>query len=223
MTGPHGRPWLARVETANSLFLAAFFLFSFHSLHQEHFATPFFLPFAWDGWYVPSCWVSPRIHEQTTRLSEALPVRRKCIERTIGIGGPLRQTFLRPQLSRLRLRGGCVGKFSRSWQLVMQSFAILRSDKQLMLFPVFSAISCFILTAIIATGGAFLLLPARAAALAAGEQFHPNQSPMFMFGMFTLYVVNYFVIVFFNVALVGVANSRLMGGTWTFRDGIELA
>ena len=116
-----------------------------------------------------------------------------------------------------------MGKFSRSWQLVMQSFAILRSDKQLMLFPVFSAISCFILTAIIATGGAFLLLPARAAALAAGEQFHPNQSPMFMFGMFTLYVVNYFVIVFFNVALVGVANSRLMGGTWTFRDGIELA
>jgi hypothetical protein len=116
-----------------------------------------------------------------------------------------------------------MGKFSRSWQLVMQSFAILRSDKQLMLFPVLSAVSCFILTAIIATGGAFVMLPARAAALAAGEQFHPNQSPLFMIGMFTLYVVNYFVIVFFNVALVGVANSRLMGGTWTFRDGLDLA
>jgi hypothetical protein len=116
-----------------------------------------------------------------------------------------------------------MGKFSRSWQLVKQSFAILRSDKQFMLFPVFSAVSCFVLTAIIATGGAFLLLPARAAAIAAGEQFHPNQSPMFLAGMFTLYVVNYFVIVFFNVALVGVANSRLMGGTWTFRDGLELA
>jgi hypothetical protein len=116
-----------------------------------------------------------------------------------------------------------MGKFSRSWQLVKQSFAILRSDKQLMLFPVLSTISCFIVTAIIATGGAFLLLPARAAALAAGEQFHPNQSPLFLPGMFLLYVVNYFVIVFFNVALVGVANSRLMGGTWTFRDGLELA
>jgi len=116
-----------------------------------------------------------------------------------------------------------MGKFSRSWQLVMQSFAILRSDKQLMLFPVFSAVSCFILTAMIATGGAFLMLPARAAALAAGERFNPNQSPLFLIGMFTLYVVNYFVIVFFNVALVGVANSRLMGGTWTFRDGLELA
>jgi hypothetical protein len=116
-----------------------------------------------------------------------------------------------------------MSKFSRSWQLVRQSFAILRSDKQMMLFPVFSAVSCFVLTAVIATGGAFMLLPARAAALAAGEQFHPNQSPMFLIGLFTLYVVNYFVIVFFNVALVGVANSRLMGGTWTFRDGIELA
>jgi len=116
-----------------------------------------------------------------------------------------------------------MGKFSRSWQLVKQSFAILRSDKQLMLFPVLSAVSCFVVTAIIATGGAFLLLPARAAALAAGERFNPNQSPTFLLGMFTLYVVNYFVIVFFNVALVGVANSRLMGGTWTFRDGIALA
>ena len=116
-----------------------------------------------------------------------------------------------------------MGKFSRSWHLVKQSFAILRSDKQLMLFPVLSAIACFIVTAVIATGGAFLMLPARAAAIAAGEQFNPNQSPVFMFGLFTLYVVNYFVIVFFNVALVGVANSRLMGGTWTFRDGLELA
>jgi len=118
---------------------------------------------------------------------------------------------------------GAMGKFSRSWELVKQSFTILRSDKQLMLFPVLSAVSCFVVTAVIATGGAFLLLPARAAAIAAGERFNPNQSPMFLLGMFTLYVVNYFVIVFFNVALVGVANSRLMGGSWTFKDGLELA
>src|SRR5215471_14361951 len=115
-----------------------------------------------------------------------------------------------------------MGKFSRSWELVRQSFAILRSDKQLMLFPVLSALSCLVVTVVIATGGTLLLLPARAAALANGEQFHANQSPLFLIGMFTLYVANYFIIVFFNVALVGVANSRLMGGTWTFRDGIEL-
>jgi hypothetical protein len=116
-----------------------------------------------------------------------------------------------------------MGKFSRSWELVKQSFAILRSDKQLMLFPVLSAISCLFITLVIGTGGTLLMMPAMASAAASGEQFHPNQSPVFLLGMFTLYVANYFVIVFFNVALVGVANSRLMGGTWTFRDGIELA
>jgi hypothetical protein len=116
-----------------------------------------------------------------------------------------------------------MGKFSRSWELVKQSFAILRSDKQLMLFPVLSAITCLFVTAVIATGGTLMLLPMRAAALAAGERFQPNQSPVFLLGMFTLYVANYFIMVFFNVALVGVANSRLMGGSWTFRDGIELA
>jgi uncharacterized protein DUF6159 len=116
-----------------------------------------------------------------------------------------------------------MGKFSRSWELVKQSFAILRSDKQLMLFPVLSAIACLIITLVIGTGGTLLMMPAMASAAASGEQFHPNQSPVFMLGIFALYVANYFVIVFFNVALVGVANSRLMGGTWTFRDGIELA
>ena len=54
-----------------------------------------------------------------------------------------------------------MGKFSRSWELVKQSFAILKSDKQLMLFPILSAACCLVVTAIIATGGAFLMLPAR--------------------------------------------------------------
>src|SRR5499427_5464152 len=116
-----------------------------------------------------------------------------------------------------------MGKFSRTWQLVKQSFVILRSDKQLMLFPILSAISCLIVTAMIATGGTLLMMPSIATAAAGGERFQPNHSPLFLVGMFTMYVANYFIIVFFNVALVGVANSRLMGGNWTFRDGIELA
>src|SRR5215510_16208970 len=75
----------------------------------------------------------------------------------------------------------------------------------------------------IATSGTLLMMPSIATAAAGGERFQPNHSPLFLVGMFTMYVANYFIIVFFNVALVGVANSRLMGGNWTFRDGIELA
>jgi Family of unknown function (DUF6159) len=116
-----------------------------------------------------------------------------------------------------------MGRFSRSWELVKQSFAVLRSDKQLMLFPVLSGAACLLVTAIIATGGALAIMPAMTLAAASGERWQPSQSPAFLLGMFALYIANYFVIVFFNVALVGVANSRLMGGTWTFRDGLELA
>jgi Family of unknown function (DUF6159) len=113
-----------------------------------------------------------------------------------------------------------MGKFARSWELMKQSFAVLRSDKQLMLFPVLSAISCLIVTGLIASGGAFLVFPQIKAAAMTHQQWQPTQSPAFLLALFGVYVANYFVIVFFNV---GVANSRLMGGRWTFRDGIELA
>src|SRR3989475_12506085 len=163
-------------------------------------------------------------HESpVTSLPHQLPVPRTCILRTIGANLSLQQTAHGSPFLLSFAREGVMGKFSRSWELVKQSFAILRSDKQLMLFPAFSAIACLIVTAIIATGGASLMLPSLTSAAAAGERFNPNQSPVFLLGMFSLYVANYFVIVFFNVALVGVANSRLMGGTGPFRDGLELA
>src|SRR5262249_9126085 len=57
-----------------------------------------------------------------------------------------------------------MGRFSRSWALVKQSFAILRSDKQLMLFPILSAVSCLIVTALIVGGGALALIPSITAA-----------------------------------------------------------
>ncbi len=116
-----------------------------------------------------------------------------------------------------------MGKFQRSWELVRQSFAILRSDKQLMLLPVCSAICCFIVSVLIIAPGIFTMVPQIRAAALAGEHWQPSQSPMYYLLLFAVYVANFFVIVFFNVALVGVANSRLMGGAWTVRDGLELA
>jgi len=45
----------------------------------------------------------------------------------------------------------------------------------------------------------------------------------FYLALFLFYIVNYFIVIFLNVALVGVANSRLSGGTWTIGDGLSLA
>ncbi len=117
-----------------------------------------------------------------------------------------------------------MGRFSRSWELVEQSFAILWADKQLMLFPVLSGISCVIVTALLGLSGIAVFLPAlRAAGINQHNFQHFSKSPEFAAAMFVLYLANYFVIVFFNVALVGVANSRLTGGAWTFDQGLQLA
>ena len=117
-----------------------------------------------------------------------------------------------------------MGRFSRSWDLVARSFAILWADKQLMLFPVLSGISCVIVTLLLGAGGLAAFLPAiRAAGITAQNFPHTARSPEFAVAMFVFYLANYFVIVFFNVALVGVANSRLTGGNWTFDQGLQLA
>src|SRR5882724_4148048 len=117
-----------------------------------------------------------------------------------------------------------MGRFSRSWELVEQSFAILWADKQLMLFPVLSGISCVIVTLLLGLSGLAVFLPAlRDAGINQHNFQHFSKSPEFAAAMFVLYLANYFVIVFFNVALVGVANSRLTGGAWTFDQGLQLA
>jgi len=117
-----------------------------------------------------------------------------------------------------------MGRISRSWDLVTESFAILMEDKQLLLFPVLSGISCVIVTVLLGVSELAIFLPSIRAAAITPENFqHTARSPEFAAAMFVIYLANYFVIVFFNVALVGVANSRLTGGKWTFDQGLQLA
>ncbi len=111
-----------------------------------------------------------------------------------------------------------MGRIGRSWSLVKQSFQILRGDKELMLLPVFSAISCVLVTAVLLVGGGLLFAPAIKASSAAGLP-----APLVFVGLFAFYVANYFVIIFFNTALVGAASIRLSGGNATLKDGLRLA
>jgi hypothetical protein len=114
-----------------------------------------------------------------------------------------------------------MGRISRSWELVKLSFAILKSDKELMLLPIASAISCVLVSVVILAGGAVAFWPLL-------NRFADNpgsqlSQPLFLAAVFVFYLANYFVIVFFNVALVSAAFSRLAGGTATCRDGIRQA
>lgn len=102
-------------------------------------------------------------------------------------------------------------KFSRSWELVKASAAVLRSDKELLVFPVISGIAGLIVLATFA-------LPIFALKLFA-DGFGPLQA---IIG-FLFYLCQYFVIFFFNSALVGAAMIRLNGGDPTLADGLRIA
>ena len=102
-------------------------------------------------------------------------------------------------------------KFSRSWELVKASASVLRSDKELMLFPVLSGIATLV---VLAT----FLLPIYALRVFA-DGFGVGGA---VFG-FLFYFVQYSVIIFFNCALVGAAMIRMDGGDPTLGDGFRAA
>jgi hypothetical protein len=119
-----------------------------------------------------------------------------------------------------------MGRLSRSWDLVTASFSVLWQDKQLLMFPVLSGISCIVVTLLLLAAGAAIFQPQLGELSAILPRGNPDavvRSPVVMGAVFALYLANYFVIVFFNVALVGVANSRFTGQNWTFDRGLQLA
>jgi hypothetical protein len=102
-------------------------------------------------------------------------------------------------------------KFSRSWELVKASAAVLRSDKELMLFPVISTIATLIVLATFAVP------------TFAWRVFDGGIGMTTMVWAFLFYFCQYSVIIFFNCALVGAAMIRLEGGDPTLRDGFNVA
>jgi len=102
-------------------------------------------------------------------------------------------------------------KFSRSWSLVKASANVLSSDKELLLFPVFSGIAALLVIATFAVPTFALRL---------------FENGVGVFGAvlgFLFYLCMYFVTFFFNAALVSAAIIRLEGGDPTLADGFNAA
>ena len=106
-------------------------------------------------------------------------------------------------------------KFAQSWSLVKASASVLRSDKELLIFPALSAVCSLIVMA-------SFFVPAYAAGVFEHLNRHESR-PLYTLGLFAFYLVQYFVIIFFNSALVGAALIRLRGGDPTVADGFRIA
>ena len=109
-------------------------------------------------------------------------------------------------------------RLSRSWRLVKASAAVLRQDKELLLFPLIS------LGALVLVLASFAV-PVIGLGVLDGLSGHSDQR--ISIGMYAIaflfYFSQYFVIFFFNAALVGAAMMRLDGGNPTFGDGLRIA
>ena len=112
-----------------------------------------------------------------------------------------------------------MSRFARSWLLIKASMDVLRNDNALLVLPAISSV----VTLVVA--GGFVALAMSNGTFAAMHATHRHGSvPLeFYVWMFCLYVVQYFVVIFFNTALIGCAIVLLGGGHPTVWDGLKLA
>jgi hypothetical protein len=107
-------------------------------------------------------------------------------------------------------------RLSRSWTLVKASAAVLREDKELLLFPLVS------LAALVLVFASFAI-PVIGLGALDGISGRRDIHALGYVIAFLFYFSQYFVIFFFNAALVGAAMMRLDGGHPTFGDGLRIA
>jgi hypothetical protein len=106
-------------------------------------------------------------------------------------------------------------KLRNSWALVKASASVLRSDKELIVFPIVSTIALALVTIT-------FVVPMIAADVF--DNLFTGESQILGYVVaFVYYTVNYTVIIFANSALVGAAMIRLKGGDPTLGDGFRIA
>ena len=103
------------------------------------------------------------------------------------------------------------GRISRGWELAKRSFAVLRADRSLAVFPVISGIAT-LAAAIVIFG------PATAIYGSSGR----SEAVLIVAGIIAAYVLT-FIAVFFNTALAAAAAQSLAGRDTSFNDGFEAA
>ncbi len=108
-----------------------------------------------------------------------------------------------------------IEKLTNSWTLFKASLRVLSADKELLIFPIISAIGTMLITA------TFFLPFILAQGL--DTVFLGKIQPFYWVILFLFYVVQYTVVFFANTALVGAANIRLQGGDPSIGDGFRIA
>jgi hypothetical protein len=108
------------------------------------------------------------------------------------------------------------GRISRGWTLTKQSWAVLKSDRSLVAFPIMSTI--FAILAVVAIWVPTVI----ASDVLSGATVNENDPVSYIVGAATVYVST-FIAIFFNVALAACAARSLRGEDTTLGEGLRAA
>ncbi len=107
-------------------------------------------------------------------------------------------------------------RFSRGWRITMNSFRVLAQNKQLILFPMLSGLSLLLII------GSFFLGAVGLFGWDLDRADPKNQGIIYLV-LFAFYVINYFVVVFFNMALMHCTRLYFKGEEVTLRAGLAFS
>ena len=115
-------------------------------------------------------------------------------------------------------------RLSNGWRIGKISLKTIQENPSLMLFPIISGFSLILVT-LSFFGGGYMLFGTDiiAAADSSGSGSETAVSAFVYFLVFLFYLINYFVIVFFNVGLVHCAKMILEGKETSVGEGINYA
>ena len=106
-----------------------------------------------------------------------------------------------------------MGRFARSWQIFKASWRVLRSRKELAVFPLLSGLATLVVAASFLTPALFTIRDS------ASDR--PTAASYLLFLGF--YLVTAYVTIFFNAALISQANVALSGGDPSVAGGLRVA
>lgn len=107
-------------------------------------------------------------------------------------------------------------RLSNGWSIAMSSFKVLKEKKELIIFPILSGL------AILLVVGSFFAVLLGSSGWD-GIDVETVNTPLYYLFIFGFYVINYFIVVFFNMALIHCSRRYFQGEEVTVREGLRFS
>lgn len=107
-------------------------------------------------------------------------------------------------------------RLSNGWTIAMSSFKVLKEKKELIIFPILSGL------AILLVIGSFFAVLLGSSGWGAVDIETINTPGYYLF-IFAFYVINYFIVVFFNMALIHCSRLYFRGEEVSVREGLRFS